>query len=156
MLKLSLYKPRHLCAPFTSTGVHMNVRCSQGLLTPDSVTHDNELQFYRRHKEKADNLEPRHIKFKYNIGDKVRVSHLSKPFQRSYDEQFTPEVFTVVKRIKHQGLPLYELEDSANDKIEGRWYKQELTLFPKGDDQIWKIEQVFRNKSGRLAANYFI
>ena len=96
-------------------------------------------------RKKTDNLEPRDIKFKYNIGDKVRVSHLTKPFQCSYDEQFTPEVLTVVKRIK-QGLPLYELEDCANDKIDGRWYKQELTLFPKGDDQIWKIEQVFCNK----------
>ena len=35
MLKLSLTKPWHMCAPFTSTGVHMNVRCSQGLLTLD-------------------------------------------------------------------------------------------------------------------------
>ena len=133
-----------LISSYNST-FHRGIKAS-----PNSVTHENELQFYRRHKEKADRLKPVDTKFKYNIGDKVRVSHLSKPFQRSYDEQFTPEVFTVVKKIERQGLPLYELEDCAKDKIEGRWYEQELTLFPKGDEQIWKIEQVFRNKKRKI------
>ena len=58
------------------------------------------------------------IDFKLKVGDMVRISHVSRPFMRSFDQQHTPEVFTAVKRYKRQALPIYEIKDCAEKLIE--------------------------------------
>ena len=65
---------------------------------PNSVTDDNahevRLSRYLRTKKK------RTPKFKFNVGDKVRVSYTRKPFDRVYDIHFSGEIFTVIHRKK--------------------------------------------------------
>ena len=115
-------------------------------MKPADVNHDNELELYRKQKMREEGHIDHEIRYAFEVGDMVRISHLSKPFMRSFDQQHTPEVFTVAKRYKRQGFPIYELKDCAENLITGRFYGEELTKVRKDPDVMWPIERVYRNK----------
>ena len=117
---------------------------------PSDITFENELKFYKAQKERGDRYLDKKIKYKFSIGDKVRISHLKRPFKRSFDQQFTPEIFTVAKRYKRQGLPIYQVKDCSDSIIKGKLYQDELTLVNMPDDVSWPIDQVFRNKKRKI------
>lgn len=56
---------------------------------------------------------------KFSLGDYVRVakSH-SYPFKRGYDEQFSEDIYTVVKIKDNLYRPLYQLADGDNNKTD--------------------------------------
>ena len=117
---------------------------------PSEITFKNELKFYKAQKDRSDKYVNDNIKYKFSIGDKVRISHLSHPFKRSFDQQHTPEIFTVFKRSKRQGLPIYEVKDCSDSPIKGKLYQEELTLVDLPDDVSWPIDRVFRNKKRKI------
>lgn len=44
-------------------------------------------------------------RYKFGVGDTVRISHLQRPFQREYDERWTYEYFVIASRGMKQGIP---------------------------------------------------
>ena len=119
-------------------------------MAPADVNHDNELELYEKQKAKGDKYLNDDIDYKFQVGDMVRISHLSRPFMRSFDQQHTPEVFTIAKHYKRQGLPIYEIKDCAEKLIEGKFYAEELTRVRKDPDVAWPIERVYRNKKRKI------
>jgi hypothetical protein len=82
----------------------------------------------------------------------VRISHLKTEFQRSYQEQFTTEIFKVYRRYLTQGLPFYELCDFQNQEIRGSFYQSELQKVFKDQDALWYVDTIMlRFYLGRLA-----
>ena len=116
---------------------------------PSAVNYENELKFYKAQKERGENHIDKKLRFKFNIGDQVRISHLSRPFKRSYDQSFTPEIFEITKRYKRQGIPIYEIKNCAGE-IEGKFYTEELTLVRIKADATWPIDKIFRNKKKKI------
>lgn len=85
--------------------------------------------------------------YKYGIGQSVRVSyHRKKNFFRSYDEQFTGEVFTVRSRKVSDGVAIYYLSDYHGEKVDGPFYGNELTPVKFDPDAFFKIEKVIRTR----------
>ena len=80
----------------------------------------------------------RHL-YKYKIGQLVRISHLRRPFQRVYNEQWSYEVFKIDRRFQMQGIPLYKLIDLMEDRIQGNFYQSELQPVNKSEDALWEI-----------------
>lgn len=70
----------------------------------------------------------------------VRISHLKTEFQRSYQEQYTTEIFKVYRRYLTQDLPIYELRDFQNQAIRGSIYQSELQKVSKDQDAIWYVD----------------
>lgn len=67
------------------------------------------------------------IKFKFHIGDKVRLSKLKGTFEKGYTTTFTKEIFVISKRIA-RNPPVYKIKDLEGEEIEGTVYGDELQL----------------------------
>ena len=83
-------------------------------------------------------------KFKFKLGDQVRISKSRRTFKKGYLPTWTQEIFTVTKIIPRVP-PVYQLRDYADDEIEGVFYAEELQKVQKSDD-IYKIEKILAEK----------
>jgi len=66
--------------------------------------------------------------FRFQPGDRVRISKAKHVFEKGYLPNFTQEVFVVAKRLPHQP-PVYELVDLNQEKIIGKFYENEMVPF---------------------------
>jgi hypothetical protein len=65
------------------------------------------------------------IKFKYRLGDYVRISVERDVFRKGYKQRWTSEVFRVVKQSPRDPV-VYKLEDLDGEPIIGSFYEPEL------------------------------
>ena len=62
---------------------------------------------------------------KFKIGDRVRISLEKNIFEKSYETNWTEEIFEIYD-IKYSNVSYYYLKDLNGEKIEGSFYEQEL------------------------------
>lgn len=84
--------------------------------------------------------------FKFKIGDLVRISYLKHPFRRTYQQQYTGEVFKIAKHYRVQGLPVYKLNDWNDQPIIGQFYGAELNKVSMDSKTLFLIEKVIRRR----------
>lgn len=85
-------------------------------------------------------------RFKFKMGDYVRISSTKHIFQRDYEQKWTEEVFIIHRRFLRQGIPVYKITDYGNDPIEGTFYESELQRVNKTRDDLWKIEKILKRR----------
>ena len=85
---------------------------------------------------------------KFKIGDRVKISLEKDIFEKSYEKNWTEEIF-VIYDIKYSNIPYYYLKDLNGEKIKVSFYDQELqkTNFKKDDEKI--IEKVLKTKNDK-------
>ena len=83
-------------------------------------------------------------KFKFEIGEKVRVSKVKGLFEKGYLPNWSEEMFIIRRRLP-LNVPAYELKDLKNEKIEGLWYEQELQKVVQ--DKYWIEKLIKRGKT---------
>jgi len=66
---------------------------------------------------------------KFRVGDFVRITKEKVKFAKGYEQNFSTEIFQVVKVIQRMPQPVYELSDLQNRPIEGLFYNYELVKF---------------------------
>ena len=116
-------------------------------MRPAHVSEENEaalwqqqyVEPYIKHKKKK-----KVSKFRFDVGNTVRVSHLRHTFMREYEEKWTGEIFTIVKRFKRGGLPIYKLKDYLNEEVQGTFYEQELQLVK--EPEVYRVEKILRTR----------
>ena len=62
---------------------------------------------------------------KFEIGDHVRISLNKNIFEKSYETNWTEEIF-VIYDIKYSNVPYYYLKDLNDEKLDGTFYQEEL------------------------------
>ena len=100
-------------------------------------TNDNLLKLKKTAKKRLKPL------FKLKVGDTVRISQLKHPFQRDYQQKWTEEFFKVSKRFKRGQIPVYKVQDLADDPIEGTFYESELQKV-KSEDVAYRVEKILK------------
>lgn len=80
------------------------------------------------------------------IHDMVRISHLKKVFQRSYDQQWSSEIFKTYHRFLKQGIQYYKLKDFLDFKILGNFQTAELQKVFKSADTLWYVEKNLKKR----------
>ena len=95
-------------------------------------------------------------KFKYKMGDTVRVSFLRGVFDREYHQKWSGEVFTIIQRYLRKGIPVYRLTDYAGDVVEGTFYQPELQRVVFDKDQTFKVEKVLKTKGKGKNKQYLV
>ena len=113
----------------------------------------NFLSFKKQHKNSKLIQTLKKKTFKFNISDRVKISHLKNMFDKEYTEKWSGEIFTVINRKLNQNIPMYELKDYNNEVIEGFFYESELQLAYIDADVMYKIEEILKkrkNKSGQV------
>ena len=120
-------------------------------MKPSQVTKANEAKVW--HMLYGDNTQKR-VRFKFQVGDRVRISKVKRIFQKSYLPNFTEELFTVYKRFPRQ-VPVYKLKDDANEILEGTFYEAELQKVIK-NDEIYRVEKVLRKRKRNGKVEYLV
>ena len=94
------------------------------------------------------------VRFKFQVGDRVRISKVKRMFEKSYLPNFTEEMFTVYKRFARQ-VPVYKLKDDAGEILDATFYEAELQKVIKNDD-IYRVEKVLRKRTRKGVVEYFV
>ena len=125
-------------------------------LTPSDITKKNESDVWAMTylKPKKINKTPPH--FKYKLGDLIRISFVKHPFRRTYQDQYTTEVFKIIFRFFKQGIPLYKINDLNNESIKGSVNENEIILVEKNEDTLWFIEKILKKRKLKGKTQYFV
>ena len=89
--------------------------------------------------------------WKFQVGDKVRISKYKHILEKSYLQNWTDGIFVVV--LCHESnTRTYGLTDLLGEKITGRFYEQELRKVMKEDNDEYIVEKVLktRRRNGKL------
>ena len=112
--------------------------------TPADVTADNEKQVWRTLYDHNDDV--KHVKYKFKIGDQVRISKMKRKFEKGYLPNFSKEIFTISKQVPRDP-PVYKLKDYDGEELKGTFYDKELQKVIKSDD-VYEVEKILK-KHGR-------
>ena len=82
--------------------------------------------------------------YRYMVGDKVRVSYTRSLFKRGFDEGFSREIFTVLRKFRRDGTPLYILKDEKDEFVKGSFYERELTRTHMDVNELYKIDKIIK------------
>ncbi|MES9902545.1 MAG: DDE-type integrase/transposase/recombinase [Sedimenticola sp.] len=120
---------------------------SLNYIAPEDVDASNEadlwaFMYLKTHKQNK----LKTTTFKYQIDDLVRISHIKHPFRRSYQQQYTTELFKIYKRYRRQGIPVYRLKDWNDEPIAGTFYTEELNKVSKDANSLFFVEKVLRRR----------
>ena len=102
------YKYLHILQDLVSNYNHRPHKTLKGL-SPLSINKDNEAKVWKH--MYIDTLKlgkTKRKKFRFNLKDQVRISHLKYVFQRDYQQKWTEEVFVITNRpvsYTHLTLP---------------------------------------------------
>lgn len=92
---------------------------------PRLVTIENENKIWHNLYDKTRLNEP--AKFRFRVGDKVRLSKKKSLFAKGYATNFTKEIFVITKRIA-RSPPVYTIRDLKGEPIVGTIYASEMQL----------------------------
>ena len=120
-------------------------------MKPSEVTKANEDKVW--HTLYGNNIQMC-VRFKFQGGDRVRISKVKRIFKKSYLPNFTEELLTVYKRFPRQ-VPVYKLKDDAVEILDGTFYEPELQKIINNDD-VYRVEKVLRKRKRRGVTEYFV
>ena len=118
-------------------------------MAPNQVTPDNMQTV-------MDRLYPVKSKpiYKFDIGDKVRMSKGKHVFKRGYMQGWTDEIFTVSERYPTDPAT-YGVRDYGGEDIKGKFYEQELQKVIK-DDEVYDVEEVIKTRRRGGKVEYLV
>ena len=84
---------------------------------------------------------------KFKIGDRVRISLEKNIFEKSYETNWTEEIFEIYDS-KYSNVPYYYLKDLNNEKLDGTFYEQELQKTKQ--DDLYTIEKILKTNNDKI------
>jgi len=100
-------------------------------------------------------LKPKSFKWKYVVGDRVRIAMQRQPFRKGYLGQWSEEIFEIATRLPT--IPVtYELRDLAVKTIKGRFYEPEIQKVLKSDDEHYDIERIVKTRKRNGKIQYLV
>ncbi len=97
---------------------------------PSEINKSNERHIYEDYYKPLINESP--PEFKYQVGDKVRLSIGRHPFRRAFHQAWTEEIYTIAERI-NSNPPRYVLKDLHNERFKSSVYEPELQKVNQSD-----------------------
>ena len=124
-----------------NNAVHSSIK-----MRPADVTMFNEYEVFKTLYGNPNDTR-KVVKFKFKVGDTVRISETKGRFQKGYLPSYSTELFKVVKCIARDP-PVYRIVDLQGETIEGTFYSYELLKFNKriDDRSIFKIEKILKTR----------
>jgi len=84
---------------------------------------------------------------KFKVGDYVRISRVKMAFEKGYSANWSEEVFKIIGVDNSENPVMYQLEDLLGEKVEGKFYGEELQKTDLKDYAI--VEKVLQEKKGK-------
>ena len=109
---------------------------------PINVTQKNEREVWHTLYGEREKEEP--VKYKFEVGDQVRISKMKRTFEKGYLPNFSKEIFTVSQQIARHP-PVYKLKDYDQEELSGTFYNEELQKVIKEDD-VYEVEKILKTR----------
>ena len=84
-------------------------------------------------------------KYKFNVGDQVKISKYKKVFEKGYLPSWTEETFTIAQRLPRTP-PVYRLKEANGDLIQGTFYETELQRVIEKSNHLFRIEKILKSR----------
>ena len=94
------------------------------------------------------------VRYKFQVGDRVRINRVKRMFEKSYLPNYTEEMFAIYKRFARQ-VPVYKLKDDAGEILDGTFYEAELQKVIKEND-VYRVEKILRKRKRKGVVEYFV
>ena len=94
------------------------------------------------------------VKYKFKIGDQVRISKSKRTFEKGYLPNFSKEIFTVSKKIS-RWPPVYKLKDYDDEELQGTFYEAELQKVIK-QDGVFDIKKILKKRGKEKNVKYLV
>ena len=88
------------------------------------------------------------IRYKFKVGDQVKISKYKRVFQKGYLPSWTKESFTMAQRLP-RNPPVYRLKEAGGKLIRGTFYEAELQKVTESSDHLFRIEKNFKTSRKR-------
>ena len=109
---------------------------------PINVTQKNEREVWHTLYREREKEGP--VKYKFEVGDQVRISKMKRTFEKGYLPNFSKEIFTVSQQIPRHP-PVYKLKDYDQEELSGTFYNEELQKVIKEDD-VYEVEKILKTR----------
>jgi len=119
-------------------------------MAPMEVTADSEGVV----RERLYPPKPKTLRWKYEVGDKVRISMQRRPFKKGYVGNWSEELFVVGARLPTSPVT-YKLKDLAADNIKGTFYTDELQFVTKLD-ALFDVERIVKTRKRAGKVEYLV
>ena len=88
----------------------------------------------------------------------MRISYLKHPFRKSYEQQFTTELFKIITRSRIQGYPVYKLSSwDGKEIIKGNFNESDLTPVDSlAVENLFFIEKIMKKKTINGKLHYLV
>ena len=86
---------------------------------------------------------------RYNVGQHVRISKEKAKFAKSAEQNFSTEIFLIIKVIHRTPRPVYELEDLNRKVIDGKFYEEEITPVRITKQTHFQIDKILAMRTRR-------
>ena len=90
---------------------------------PINVTQKNEREVWHTLYGEREKKEP--VKYKFEVGDQVRISKMKRTFEKGYLPNFSKEIFTVSQQIPRHP-PVYKLKDYDQEELSGTFVRADF------------------------------
>jgi hypothetical protein len=94
-------------------------------------------------------------RWKFQIGDKVRISKYKNIFEKGYLQNWTDEIFVVAVRYSSNPAT-YGLKDLLGEDLKGRFYAPELQMVSKEENDEYVVEKVLKTRKRKGKLEYFV
>ena len=85
----------------------------------------------------------------FKIGDRVRIFLEKNFFEKSYETNWTEEIF-VIYDIKYSNVPFYYLKNLNREEIKVAFYEQELQKTNFKKDDLYIIEKILKTNNDKI------
>ena len=123
-------------------------------MAPTKISDSDILAIWKRMEEKSRRI--RVILVRFRVGQHVRISKEEMKFAKGSEQNFSTEIFRVVKVIERWPRPFYELEDLNRTPIDGQFYQEELTPVLVTKSTVYKIEKILDERVRRGIREYLV
>lgn len=122
---------------------------SLGGVAPINVKEENQLEIWEAHHAQPPRTKP--PRFKFNIGDIVRISRNKGVFEKGYTTNWSEEYFKVSRRLMRRP-PTYRLRDLNGEELMGVFYEREMQKITPPDEHI--VEKILRKRGNRYLVKW--
>jgi hypothetical protein len=95
-------------------------------------------------------------KYKFDVGDTVKIFSAHGTFTREYDERWSNEIFKIETRYNESGVPQYRLKDWADEDVTGAFYEEELQKVLVDDTIKYRIDKILRRRTREGKKEVFV
>jgi hypothetical protein len=134
-------------------GYNATVHSTTGM-SPAQVTDNDVLAIWKKMEGKLGKIPKARAKFR--VGRHVRISKEKMKIAKGAEQNFSTEVFRIIKVIRRTPRPVYELEDLHGKLIDGQFYNEELTPVRITKKTEFKIDKILSTRVSRGIRDYLV